>query len=328
MGKKTVVTVIGGIVLGASLITGVAHAYSGIRLMIDGQEMVADVKPQMINNRVFVPLRFVSDALGVKVNWNSSSQTVSIDSQGKGSLKSEADQFIRGLAPKSPDQALQTYVNGLQNRNAALQYAALSEELKKQVLPQFEKFNWVTGGSSPWISNWNTTSHTNVDEHTIRYEVQLNRATSAGPEPAVNLTITVSQQQDHWFVSDIFSDRDLGRSGFPMLETGLPIQFFFDNLKSDFSFAKSQVDAASSFHADEFTSLVDSVKLDDMKKMGIKGEQVEYMVTFEAKLASNTPANLINGKNVRFILVHVIDGEPKIVSMATSPTILPQAIKK
>jgi len=42
---------------------------------------LSDVPPQIFDSRTFVPLRLVSNALGVSVNWNSSLKTVSVDSQ-------------------------------------------------------------------------------------------------------------------------------------------------------------------------------------------------------------------------------------------------------
>jgi hypothetical protein len=61
------------------------------------------------------------------------------------------DQFIRGLTPTTADQAVELYMNGLKERNASLQYASFTKELKKKALPDFEQMNWVTGTSSPWL---------------------------------------------------------------------------------------------------------------------------------------------------------------------------------
>ncbi|MGI6226505.1 MAG: stalk domain-containing protein, partial [Peptococcales bacterium] len=41
---------------------------------------LCDVPPQLINNRTFVPLRLVSNALGVNVDWEGATRTVSVDS--------------------------------------------------------------------------------------------------------------------------------------------------------------------------------------------------------------------------------------------------------
>lgn len=45
---------------------------------VNGQKITLDVAPQVINSRTLVPLRFISEALGAKVDWNSQTKTVSI----------------------------------------------------------------------------------------------------------------------------------------------------------------------------------------------------------------------------------------------------------
>ena len=46
----------------------------------NGETMVLDVPAQLVNDRTLVPVRFVSEALGCKVDWNEEKQTVLIDS--------------------------------------------------------------------------------------------------------------------------------------------------------------------------------------------------------------------------------------------------------
>ncbi|PJO41235.1 copper amine oxidase N-terminal domain-containing protein [Lysinibacillus xylanilyticus] len=45
---------------------------------VNGQKITLDVPPQIINGRTLVPLRFISEALGAKVDWNSQTKTVYI----------------------------------------------------------------------------------------------------------------------------------------------------------------------------------------------------------------------------------------------------------
>ncbi|HLX26735.1 MAG TPA: copper amine oxidase N-terminal domain-containing protein [Candidatus Cybelea sp.] len=51
---------------------------------VDGQPQSMDVAPFIVNATTFVPLRFVSQALGASVNWNDSTSTVTIDGGGPG----------------------------------------------------------------------------------------------------------------------------------------------------------------------------------------------------------------------------------------------------
>lgn len=45
---------------------------------VNGQEVILDVPPTLINDRVFIPLRFVSEALNIKVNWDEETSTAHV----------------------------------------------------------------------------------------------------------------------------------------------------------------------------------------------------------------------------------------------------------
>ncbi|WP_349408734.1 stalk domain-containing protein [Pseudalkalibacillus sp. SCS-8] len=62
---------------------------------INGEKVTLDVPSKMINYRTMVPLRFVSEALGAKVYWDSSSLTASIETP-KEEPKPEAKYFEVG----------------------------------------------------------------------------------------------------------------------------------------------------------------------------------------------------------------------------------------
>lgn len=45
---------------------------------VNGRRLTLEVAPQVVQGRVYAPLRFVSEALGTNVTWNTATQTVSI----------------------------------------------------------------------------------------------------------------------------------------------------------------------------------------------------------------------------------------------------------
>ncbi len=51
-------------------------ANDNITVNLNGQQIVFDVQPQIINDRTMVPLRAIFEALGATVEWNSDMQTV------------------------------------------------------------------------------------------------------------------------------------------------------------------------------------------------------------------------------------------------------------
>lgn len=69
-----------GFLLATLLISGIAWASNPIKLIVNGQEIKTDVAPQMINSRVFVPVRFVAEALGAQVEWDPENWAVIITS--------------------------------------------------------------------------------------------------------------------------------------------------------------------------------------------------------------------------------------------------------
>lgn len=52
------------------------NADSGIKVLLDGQELDFDVPPQLINSRTMVPMRKIFEAMGANVDWNGNTQTV------------------------------------------------------------------------------------------------------------------------------------------------------------------------------------------------------------------------------------------------------------
>lgn len=49
-----------------------------IRIFVDGREIATDAPPVIVQNRTFVAVRFVSEALGAKVDWDANTRTVII----------------------------------------------------------------------------------------------------------------------------------------------------------------------------------------------------------------------------------------------------------
>jgi hypothetical protein len=66
---------------------------------INGQTQTLDVAPFIVGASTFVPLRFVSEALGASVDWDDANQVVSISTAGAGPTQTEP-----GALPASDDQ--------------------------------------------------------------------------------------------------------------------------------------------------------------------------------------------------------------------------------
>ncbi len=47
--------------------------------IVNGKEVTLDVSPKIVNNRTLVPMRFISEALNLGVNWDENSRTVIVE---------------------------------------------------------------------------------------------------------------------------------------------------------------------------------------------------------------------------------------------------------
>ncbi|WP_268893000.1 copper amine oxidase N-terminal domain-containing protein [Paenibacillus sp. An7] len=64
------------VVLSFSIVVSLAFAKGNIKIVVNGQQVTSDVAPQIVNNRVMVPISLVSKALDANVGWNQNNQTV------------------------------------------------------------------------------------------------------------------------------------------------------------------------------------------------------------------------------------------------------------
>ena len=139
-----------------------AMAEEGIRLVVDGREILPDVAPRLIDGRVMVPLRWVAEALGARVEWDETTRTVIVASQQSKSAVVDAAErravmLERGLRLESPAWVRTPGRELSKERNGALQFALLSPELRARCRSAFERCGWVTGVSSPWVESYAVT---------------------------------------------------------------------------------------------------------------------------------------------------------------------------
>lgn len=119
----------------------------------------------------------------------------------------------RRIILPSAIQAAELYGFGLQHRNASIQYSIFSKSFKKVMYPRFEELNWVTGVSSPWITNYEITKETVINRNAEVIEMRLDTATSSGPAPSIMLTISLEKERDSWVITGVTSVPELPRGG-------------------------------------------------------------------------------------------------------------------
>jgi len=106
-----------GLLVGLMLATAswAVAAEQPIKLIVNGKEVPSDPAPRMIDNRVFVPVRFVAEALGADVNWDDANRAVVVttNATAKNSININETQgyftgrfIVETLSAKFPDKKI------------------------------------------------------------------------------------------------------------------------------------------------------------------------------------------------------------------------------
>lgn len=88
-----------------------------------------DTDPQLLNNRIMVPLRFISETLDAKVDWNGSTRTITITQQANTQQTSENNNTNKPVS-KDENSTTLTYNDALQK---ALTYSYALKQAKKEI---------------------------------------------------------------------------------------------------------------------------------------------------------------------------------------------------
>lgn len=92
MVKKAVLVIIVAIALATA---GAVLAGEPVAVFVNGKEIQTDVPSQIINNRVMVPARFVSEALGAKVEWDGPNNRVIISTDQNYTIKTDGNETLK-----------------------------------------------------------------------------------------------------------------------------------------------------------------------------------------------------------------------------------------
>lgn len=96
-------------VLGMAILQPLALAQQIVTIFLDGREIRSDVAPVIVNGRTMVPIRAISEGLGLTVDWDADRYRVIISSpaapvSGTNSASAATDLGIRGQSVLSADQ--------------------------------------------------------------------------------------------------------------------------------------------------------------------------------------------------------------------------------
>jgi hypothetical protein len=181
--------------------SSMAYANTPIKLIFNGQELETDVPPLLADGRVLVPVRVISEALGVDIEWDSKQNAVLINAEKNKSEDLRISNLERALAPEEPLEAVNSWAKGVKTRNGALQYAVMSPELREEYYDELSE-GWSTGVSSPWVDSYEITER-GVEDGNYKFEVTFTYTDSTKNTFTETQFVTVQKFEDHWFVANI-----------------------------------------------------------------------------------------------------------------------------
>lgn len=205
--KKSILTF--SLALVFIMVATIAYAGPSVKLFVNGQEITPDVPPEVVNGRTMVPVRWVAEALGAKVDWDPISQTVKVWNDKLIFAENKAGRLQAALeeiaAPRTPEEAALTWAQGIEARNAGIQYAVMSPELRQHYAPIFDRIYWCTGVSSPWVKTYRVVSKEEQTEELCTLEISFDFMASTGPAGSYTARLSVEKQdgQEKWHITKI-----------------------------------------------------------------------------------------------------------------------------
>ena len=182
-------------------VASMTYANTPIKLIFNGQELETDVPPFLADGRVLVPVRVISQALGVDIEWDSEQNAVLINAEKNKSEELRISNLERALAPEEPLEAVNSWAKGVKTRNGALQYAVMSPELREEYYDELSQ-GWSTGVSSPWVEGFEITERA-VENGTYKFDVTFTYTDSTKNTFTETQFVTVQKFEENWFVADI-----------------------------------------------------------------------------------------------------------------------------
>lgn len=159
MKKKLFISLL-AVVFSFSIVVGLAFSKGNIKIVVNSQQVTSDVAPQMVNNRVMVPISVVSKALGINVDWNQKNQTVTIKDKAISSQKDiwKQDLEFIGSGWASLRNIIGTFMIGFDERDDAL--------IKSVTIEGYDKL--PIGGMYPAIIDYEI-----VDAHESTHSLKV-----------------------------------------------------------------------------------------------------------------------------------------------------------
>ncbi|WP_442602247.1 hypothetical protein [Paenibacillus sp. KN14-4R] len=199
--------VLTGVCAAFMIVTGsVAAATSLPRIFVNNNEYASSYfHLNMVNDKAMVSLRSIVEHLQGKVTYTD--DTIHVEMPEASKLANQVHSLERGLEAESPEDAVQTWIRGVQRRGGATQYAVLSPALREATKKDFEDSYWVTGGSSPHMGKVAKLNSKEIspDQVQISFDYPLIASGQSFDTGSAVITVDKIKREsfDYWAISKI-----------------------------------------------------------------------------------------------------------------------------
>lgn len=183
----------------------------------------------------YLPMDWLEYLFNARFSYNEATNILSIQAPDLEQIRSEIERIENALIPDSADEAIKLWGRGLQTRNGALQYAALSPQLRQEAdkSAYVRQSYWVIGSSSPQVGSITIASRNELSDTKIEYTLSFPEIFSGQPHAIATEKMLVEKLFDNvqggWFITQI-----LQSSGYGIIEdetTSTPD--FYQSVKYD-----------------------------------------------------------------------------------------------
>ena len=164
----------------------------------------------------YLPMDWLEYLFKARVNYDQTTNILSIQTPDLDKIKSEISLIENTLISASADEAIKLWGRGEQVRNGALQYAALSPQLRQEA----DKSNyvrqsyWVTGGSSPSVGPITIINRDELSDTKIEYTLSFPEITSNPPNSTATEKMVVEKLpyngREGWYITQLLQSSGYG----------------------------------------------------------------------------------------------------------------------
>ncbi|ERI07909.1 copper amine oxidase N-terminal domain-containing protein [Aneurinibacillus aneurinilyticus] len=158
------------------------------------------------NGRIYVLSDWIHEIFKADVTYDQKTNTLSIQAPDREKIEKQIRMIEEALIPATPEEALKLWGRGEQTRSGALQYAALSPELREKAMEQVKDRGWVTGGSSPWVGPITVKEEKKLSDTAVQYTVTYPEITSSGSATGTETFIVEKRtvnEKEGWFITKL-----------------------------------------------------------------------------------------------------------------------------